>query len=320
MEDVFDYKEEIRKHHKQGLGASDAQILSKADAFGYVAKSDYERLAVIKGFCEYSDIPTNEAMRMGDEIENKIFDMLHSQDERWESNKYIESVDYSRKNLKVFCHIDYFHRDDEKKVVTFVENKATNKDLKHARYTYESQLFLEYNLGREYVKSLGKGWKFNMKISHYNTNGYDGEIVPEKIERSSIRFSRTLFNIGHAMDIINTFMDGFTEYYKDVIDENYLPAEVKTKLDVINGYLLEIKKLERNIDEFKKRMYVFMKDKNITSIKTGEYTITKVDDGEIRKFDTKAFREKHNTLYTRFAKITKRNGYVLIKQKEGNEK
>lgn len=46
----------------------------------------------------------------GDQIELQIYEMLHSVDERWESNKYIESEKYSKHNCKLFCHIDFFKK------------------------------------------------------------------------------------------------------------------------------------------------------------------------------------------------------------------
>lgn len=311
----YDYKEEIKLHHKEGLGASDANMLAKIENLGYVPSACYERLAIIKGLYEKEENPSTQAMAIGDEVENLIFDILHSGDNRWESNKYIESKRFSRKNLKLFCHIDYFLKDDEHKTIIFVENKATSKTMKHARYTYANQLYVEYQLGKEYAKSLGKGWKFQLKLSHYNTDGYDGIIDTDKIETSFIRFGRPLFNIDKAMDITDLFMDGFNEYYRDDIDEKFLPKEVKDKFDVVKDYIKSIKTLEKQIDEFKDRMYLFMKEKNINSIKSEFYNITKVDEGEITKFDSKKFKESHPIIYRKFIKKTKREGYVLIKLK-----
>ena len=156
MEDNTDYKQIIIAHHKEGLGASDAKILAKVDELGYIPKSCEERLAIIKGFYEKQDDICTQSMAYGNQIELQIFDMLHSVDERWESNKYIESKKYSKQNCKLFCHIDFFKKDDEEKVITFIECKATSKTIKEARHHYSEQLYIENMLGKEYIRVLEK--------------------------------------------------------------------------------------------------------------------------------------------------------------------
>lgn len=315
MENELDYKNIIMEHHKQGLGASDGDMIARIAELGYVPSSYNERLAIIKGLYDKEDNPTTEAMRNGDDIEMQIFDTFHSVNEKWESNKYIESKKFSRKNCTLFCHIDFFLKDDEKKVITFVECKATSKTSQVARRAYINQLYLENILGKEYTASLGSNWKFSMKLCHYNTKDYNGSIVPEKIEKTNLRFGCGLFNIGKTMDIISSYLDNMTEFYKEDIEEAYLPEEVKHKFEIINTYLTEIKEREDKIKEFKERMFNFMNEKNIKSIKTEMFSITKVEPTEMPIFDKKKFEDEHRVLYKKYLKKTKKKGFALLRLK-----
>ena len=292
MENELDYKSVIMEHHKQGLGASDGDMLARIASLRYVPSSYNERLAIIKGLYDKDDGPKTEAMQRGDDIEMQIFNMFHSVNEKWESNKYIKSKKFSRKNCSLFCHIDFFLKDDKKKVITFVECKATSKTSPIARRTYINQLYIENLLGKEYTASLGSNWKFSMKLCHYNTDGYDGTIVPEKIEMTNLRFGRGLFKIDETMNIVSAYLDNLTEFYKDDIEEKYLPEEVKKKFEIINNYLTEIKEKEDKVKEFKDRMFTFMNEKNIKSIKTEMFTITKIEPTEMPVFDKKKFSQQ----------------------------
>ena len=318
MDDNTDYKQIIIAHHKEGLGASDAKILAKVDELGYIPKSCEERLAIIKGFYEKQDDICTQSMAYGNQIELQIFDMLHSVDERWESNKYIESEKYSKPNCKLFCHIDFFKKDDEEKVITFIECKATSKTIKEARHHYSEQLYIENMIGKEYIKSLGKGWKFNMKLCHYNTNGYDGTFKENRLDFCRIRFGNGLFDIDRSMTLISSYLDNMTEYYREDIEQRYLPEEVKQKFDIINTYVREIKEREDKVKEFKEKMFKFMDEKDIKSIKTDVFTLTKVEPTETITFDKKKFEEDHKTLYKKYLKKSNKKGYALLKLKGDN--
>ena len=57
-----DYKQEIINSRKGCLGGSDANLLYQVAANGYVPKSAYKRLAVVKGIAEHENV-TKEAFR-----------------------------------------------------------------------------------------------------------------------------------------------------------------------------------------------------------------------------------------------------------------
>ena len=121
----FKYKEEIISSRVGFLGGSDGNLLYSVANLGKIPESAKERLAICKGIYSKEDDFKTESMAIGDELENKIFDMLQSQDERWKSNERIESKKYKRQNVGLLVHIDFMLKDDNKKTVTFVECKAT---------------------------------------------------------------------------------------------------------------------------------------------------------------------------------------------------
>ena len=331
MENNYDYKEEIVASRKGFLGASDAMLISKVANLGYVPSSCNERLAILKGLYEKTDDFKTEAMAKGDTIENQIFDMLHSQDERWQSNPRYESIKFKRKNLNLLTHIDFQLIDEENKVVTWVECKATNKDLNTAKKTYKGQLYVENTLGREFTLSKGKNWKFNLKLCHYDTNGYDGILNPDKIEMSVMRYGRPPFNIPKTMNIINDYLETFTEYHEDGVvpmKTTDLPQVIQEKMALCMEYWQnenteEYKHYEemlKAVKDFKEYMYGAMIDMNITEridfVDLGKSMKLKLPYDTV-KFDTKKFKEEHKTLYKKYSYISKVKGSVLISNIKG---
>ena len=102
----FKYKEEIISSRVGFLGGSDGNLLSSVASLEKIPDSAKERLAICKGIYSKEDDFKTESMAIGDELENKIFDMLQSQDERWKSNERIESKKYKRNNVGLLVHID----------------------------------------------------------------------------------------------------------------------------------------------------------------------------------------------------------------------
>ncbi len=311
----FKYKEEIISSRVGFLGGSDGNLLSSVASLEKIPESAKERLAICKGiYSKEEDIKT-VAMGVGDELENKIFDMLQSQDERWKSNERIESKKYKRDNVGLLVHIDFMLKDDDKKTVTFVECKATKKDIKETRYTYSNQLYIENVLGKEYTQSLGKGWRFCLKLCHYDTNDYDGVLDPDKLSLTNVRFCSGQFDIAKAMDIIDGYLENLTEYYRDDIDANYLPSDVQSQIETMSNYLVQIDDMNGRVNKFKEKMYDFMLKKGIKSIKNDLFSITLVNESETISFDSKKFESEHKILYKKYLKKGKRKGYATFKLK-----
>lgn len=329
MEETKDYKEEIAKTRLGCLGSSDARMLAQIASLGMIPNSALKRLAVCKGLIPQVEIPKNDAIQAGDDIEMMVYEHLKSQDPRYESNPLWESERYSRKNVRLISHPDIVLQDNENKTLYIYEVKATRFSVEETRATYKGQLFVHFLLGKEKAKFLGKDWKVKVFLVHYSTDGLDlSEGVtfdPIRLTVRPVGFNAPMFDISKAMDIVDAFLEDFTEYYDgDEIGSEYLPEKVKKEFDAITSVLKEIKEREVKVDKFKKQLCSFMQSKGIKSIKNDSWNITLVNATESVSFDSKAFisdlmgkhPRKAKKLLKTFEKRTKRNAYVTIKLKD----
>ena len=326
------YKEDIKNTRKGCLGGSDAAMLQNICDLGYVPKSAYKRLAVCKGLIENNNI-TTKVMEYGDFIETQIFEHLAQTDSRWQSNPCLVSKMYSTDEVKIIDHVDFLLQDDEKKTLTIVECKASRYPIEHVRKTYDAQLFHHYLLGTELAKELGN-YSVKVMLCLYDTSNDDldapWEFDPSKITLRPVRFGRSrLFDMETAVGIVSDFLKDFTFYTEDEeIQSTYLPEKVKAEFDAISNVLAEIKEREQKVDEFKQKLFGFMLDKNIKSIKSDAWSITRVDATESVSVDYKAIFtneiEKKRPYVARrlkeeYKKTTPRKGYVTIKTNKNND-
>jgi len=328
---MYEHKEDIINTRKGCLGGSDAKMLQQIVEAGYVPKSAYKRLAVCKGLIEPQQF-TNAAMEYGNYIEACVFACLNESDRRWQSNPCLVSDKYSRPNCKVIDHVDFLLQDDENKILTLGECKATRLTIEQTRGEYAAQLSHHYVMGKELAEKLGD-YQLRVILCHYSTDGIDVDSEPpfdeSRLTVRQIRFGKTVpYDIERAMNIVDAFLEDFNEYYDgDEIPSELLPENVKTEFDVVTTMLTEIKEREAKIDEFKRRLYDFMLDKNIKGIRSEEWSITRVDASESKSFDGKKYLEDLKALHPRkakkiekkYTKTVARGGYVKILVRKDNK-
>ena len=329
MAEIQDYKKDVANTRKGCLGGSDGKMLAQIAALGYVPKSAFKRLAVCKGLIEQEDIPRTAAIVAGDKIEMAIYDHLTKKDPRYESNPLWVSEKYSTKNVKLIAHPDIVLKDEARKTLFVYEVKTTKYNINDTRTTYKSQLFIENTLAHEIISKLGRGWSVKLFLVHYSTEGLDlndgVEFDPTRMTLKEVSFrSSALFDIKAAMELVDTFLETFTEYYDgDDVDADMLPVAVKSQFDEVADMLVEIKERETKIEEFKKRLYDFMLEHDIKSIKNEYFSIVAVAPSESKSFDTKRYMEdlikqyprKSKKIIEKYTKTQKRKGYCQIKVK-----
>lgn len=316
--ETYDYKEEIISSRKGFVGGSDGNMLARIARNGCVQKADHERLAIVKGLWERGNI-TTVPMRYGDYIENQVYNMLLKENPNWKNNLRYESKKYKRDNVGLLVHIDFSLQDDEMKTLRWVECKATTLDTDKTINDYYPQLWIEANLGLEMANELG--YDFEFSVIHYPVSEMpkcDDEFTFNDalpVERHIV-FPSDIFNIKKAMDIINDFLPTMTEFYRDDIEYDYLPEPVKKEFTAIGEVMKEIKRRESEVDTFKAKMYAFLVEKDIKSIKCPDFTISRVDESISIQFDSKKYKADHPRLYKKYTKEVKKKGYALIKLKE----
>lgn len=322
MENNYGYKDEIISSRVGNLGGSDARILAAIAKNGCVQRAQVERLAIAKGLYERPNI-TNIAMQYGDFIENMIYDSLVQVDERWESNKCIRSQKYGREGLGLLVHIDFslFDESRDKPLLLWVECKATTTDIEQTYKDYKEQLYVEYVLGKELAEQLGADFK--LELCHYDASVmFEDEFQlqfafdPDKISRKKVIFKKPVFDISSGMDIAAQYVSEMTEYKREEIDWDYLPAEVQEQMKQVNNILVSIKEKQDSIEEFKSRFYDFLCKNEIKSVKTPYFTISRVDESVSIQFDKVRFTAEHPELAAKYQRAVKKKGYVLIKTKE----
>ena len=322
MENNYGYKDEIISSRVGNLGGSDARILAAIAKNGCVQRAQVERLAIAKGLYERPNI-TNIAMQYGDFIENMIYDSLVQVDERWESNKCFRSQKYGREGLGLLVHIDFslFDESRDKPLLLWVECKATTTDIEQTYKDYKEQLYVEYVLGKELAEQLGADFK--LELCHYDASVmFEDEFQlqfafdPDKISRKKVIFKKPVFDIASGMDIAAQYVSEMTEYKREEIDWDYLPAEVQEQMKQVNNILVSIKEKQDSIEEFKSRFYDFLCKNEIKSVKTPYFTISRVDESVSMQFDKAKFAAEHPEMVDKYQKVVKKKGYVLIKTKE----
>lgn len=323
-------KEEIVATRVGHLGGSDAKLIQGIAIANKIPQSAMKRLAVCKGLIEHQQF-SSPAIEFGNYVESMVFESLHSQDERWQSNPCLVSTKYSRKNVTVIDHIDLYLQDDDKKVLAIGEVKATKGTYAQTYDEYRWQLMHHYLLGCERAKDLG-GYKVRVMLSHYCTDGIDltqpFEFDPSRLTVKTLRNMEKLsksYHLAEAMDIIDTFLEDFNEYYDgDEIPYELLPANVQGQFDDITTLLTEIKEREDKVAAFKEKLYNFLAEKNIKSIRNDAWSITRVDPTESKQFDSKRylddFAAKHprqfKKMRSEYEKTVRKKGFVTIKIKE----
>lgn len=318
----LDYKNDIINSRIGSLGSSDGKVLAAIAKNGCVQRGQVERLAIAKGLYERPNI-TNIAMQYGDFIENMIYDSLVQVDERWESNKCFRSQKYGREGLGLLVHIDFSLFDDsrDKPLLLWVECKATTTDIEQTYKDYKEQLYVEYVLGKELAEQLGADFK--LELCHYDASVmFEDEFQlqfafdPDKISRKKVIFKKPVFDIASGMDIAAQYVSEMTEYKREEIDWDYLPAEVQEQMKQVNNILVSIKEKQDSIEEFKSRFYDFLCKNEIKSVKTPYFTISRVDESVSIQFDKVRFTAEHPELAAKYQRAVKKKGYVLIKTKE----
>lgn len=312
------------------LGGSDARLIQSIAEAGKIPQSAMKRLAVCKGLAEQPQF-TNPAIEFGNYVESMVFESLHSQDERWQSNPCLVSGKYSRKNVEVIDHVDFLLVDDKNKMITIAECKATHSTFEQTRDEYKWQLAHHWILGQEVAKTRGN-YKVQLLLCHYCTDGIDltqpFEFDPSRLTVKTLRNMEKLsksYHIEEGMDIIDTFLEDFNEYYDgDEIPYELLPANVQGQFDDITTLLTEIKEREDKVAAFKDKLYSFLAEKNIKSIRNEAWSITRVDPTESKQFNSKRYLEdfaaKHPRQFKKvrseYEKTVRKKGFVTIKIKE----
>ena len=135
------------------------------------------------------------------------------------------------------------------------------------------------------------------------------------------RFSK-YYHRSESMDIIDNFLQTFTEYYEqDEVDANLLPANVQSQFSEVAQFLREIKDREDKVAAFKTKLYDFLSERGIRKVACDDFSFTVVAPTQQISVDYKALFTQEieakkprvaKQLKEKYKKTTNKKGYVLI--------
>lgn len=292
-------RDELMASRRQGFGGSDAEMFFRIGKHGLSAltKADIERIEVVKGLREYTDIPQTPAMLAGHVFEEWFFS----------NSGYSECNDYQREALltmpsvtefDIFAHADIYSAER----CHVVECKYSQKGTEEVLRTYYAQLQWYHMLGAGTVY-LAHGWGSVEPLSVEDVNTVDIKRDDEYIEvlRRGIR----------------TLSDGWNMIAGSVIGEADLLEFERADVVKFNSLLRQIKRLEDEASTIRERLLGMFEQYGIKSLDNDKYTITYVPEGERRTFDKSAFKKAHPEIdLAEFDKVSKVKANIRITLKD----
>lgn len=326
-EQEFAHKQEIVETRVGCVGSSDAKMLMQIENLGEVPQSAYHRMAVVKGITPSIDNVHSSAVEYGNIIEAKIYEFLSHGDKRYLSNPLWVSSQYSRANVKCIAHPDIVFIDHYFRIINVYEVKTSRHSTNELKREYRAQIFLQNLIAKELALSMGKGWKVRMNLVHYDTTGLDlsqeNEFDINRMTISRVLCQSGLFDLGRAMDIVDKFLETFTDNKAgEVIEAKYLPEEVMHKFSLVADMLREIDERQKKVEEFKERLFDFLTQKNIVKVQCDEFSFTRVAPSTTTSFNASKWfedyaatidEEEARSIREKYTQKKERKGYVLIK-------
>lgn len=295
-------KEEIIRTRSIGLGSSDAAMVAKIGRNGSLNPSDIRRIAIMLGLEEQRQF-TSAATDRGNKEEALMFEEIKKNYPNAVSNPYNESEILSEKyGFKIFNHIDA--EIENKKELIWIEAKATMHDFEATESQYADQIDWHWVILKEKAERIGK--KPRMILYHINT-------VTNEQEMREISSGYIDFETG--LQIIKDALPNFTYEPLEELEAEHLPENVQNKMIEIRDYLVRIKELENEVNEFKQRMLNLMESEGVKSIKSDYFNLTLVEATTGKIFDSARFKKENPEFYNEYQKEINRKSYLKITTK-----
>jgi len=308
-------KEQIIEKRSSGLGSSDAKMVAKIGKNGFLTDADRFRIAVMLDL-EDRKMFSTKATRLGNELEERIFEALHCRFKNIKSNPYYKSEVLSEKyGFDIFNHIDFEIEIDNE--IVWIENKATIENITQTVEKYKYQLVWHHLLLDE------KSEKGTLYLSHYDTSefentGFNAENLTLFIfpKHAYIAEKEQLLK---GLEIIsNEIKNGFQYEKKEELEADCLPEKVQNEIIQLSNVLKQIEEHEKTVENFKNKMLELMLKNGIKSIKNPFFNLTVVPKTVSTSFDSTRFKKEHPELSKQYQKQTTKKSYLIIKNHINN--
>ena len=287
------HKQEIEATRVGGFGGSDANLFYRVGLRGLSAlnNTDKKRIRVAKGIDEYKSIPMTDAMQRGHDFED-FYEM--SESTSLMSREVLFSAELA-KNFKTFFHADF-----SDKYYVYELKCVANTDI--VEKDYEAQLQWQ---------AMISGMKVCLVVCD-SSKRFEDYNEPIEIVRDE--------------NVINILKNGIR-----LIDENWetldlnvgeewsdsdlMPFE-KNDIAVFTSYLQRIQQLEELAEKSKAKVFQFMKDNNIKSLKSDSYTVTFIPESTTSTLDKKKLFGEHPEIKEQdYLKTSPKKAYITVKLK-----
>ena len=287
------HKQEIEVTRVGGFGGSDANLFYRVGLRGLSAlnNTDKKRIRVAKGIDEYKSIQMNDAMQRGHDFED-FYEM--SESTSLMSREVLFSAELA-KNFKTFFHADFADRlyDYELKCVQNPDN--VEKD-------YEAQLQWQ---------AMVSGMKVCLVVCD-SAKRFEDYNEPIEITRDENVISILKNGIRLIDENWETLDLNVGEEWSD---SDLMPFE-KNDIAIFTSYLQRIQQLEELAEESKLKVFQFMRDKNIKSLKSDSYTVTFTPESTTTSLDKKKLFTAYPKIKEQdYIKTSPKKAYITVKLK-----
>ena len=289
------HKQEIEATRVGGFGGSDAKMFYRVGLKGLSAltNSDKKRIMVAKGIDEYKPIYVNDAMQRGHDFEDwyeqtSILEGYEVERERKFSNDLAN-------NFETFFHADFSgnYGVSELKCVS---------DVDSAKDDYFEQLQWQ---------NLISGMKVYLIVSDSALDfefHKDAELIPrdEKVIEILLNGIKLIDENWDSLDL---------NVGEEWSDSDLMPFE-RSDIATFTSYLQRIQELEKLAEESKQKVFQFMKDNNIKSLKSDRYTVTFIPESTTTSLDKKKLFTAHPEIKEQYyLKTSPKKAYITVKLK-----
>ena len=287
------HKQEIEVTRVGGFGGSDANLFYRVGLRGLSAlnNTDKKRIRVAKGIDEYKSIQMNDAMQRGHDFED-FYEM--SESTSLMSREVLFSAELA-KNFKTFFHADF-----SDKYYVYELKCVQNPD--NVENDYEAQLQWQAMVSGMKVclvvcDSAKRFEDYNEQIEITRDENVIG-ILKNGIRLIDENWETLDLNVGEEWS-----------------DSDLMPFE-KNDIAVFTSYLQRIQQLEELAEESKAKVFQFMKDNNIKSLKSDSYTVTFTPESTTTSLDKKKLFTEHPKIKEQdYIKTSPKNAYITVKLK-----
>lgn len=289
-------EKELMRSHAEGFGGSDAaMVLSIAEKIRTnqpLTTAQKHRLRGIKGLELPKPSFESEATRSGHAFEDSVAAKIMYSGINWERESILEA-ELVYNNFTVFAHADFYNR-GMNAVKECKWSRRLNVD--GLRKEYAAQLQWYYLCGATSVSLC------------YDTADGSGVVDIERDEQLGAAILDALEVIDREWDKLDLNITEFSG--ADVPQCSVVLVDLLRELDAKKN------EIEKQIEDLRSELLNHMSEQSHTKYSGNGWSVSRIEAGVTRKFDSKKFAADYANLYASYMKESKRASSLRVEFKE----